>query len=454
MATLGLAVGLCAFPVRHLRRMAAQTAMLIVSGSTAIAASLWWAGEVPHGGHGNPNWLGLVLAVALPIVADRAMSSSGRERRWCVVALGIGALGLALSHSRSAWLGTALASIVMVRGRKRWVLAAAGIALTALVVWCTDVGAALEGRLWIWRAALSAAGERPVVGHGIGRFAFSFLDAQGQLLAPLPLPVASVRFVNAENAHNDALQLLVEGGAVACLGVAVALVTALVQLNRRWRGGLGALIALAVAGGADVTLLQPAVLVLVALVFAGCPRLRWQKHDNLFAVALVGGLAMLLLISTRAWIAEHLLAQARQLPFADRASRLERAQLVDRDAGTVTFELGLTHLASGQPRKAVDDFERSRLTFANVGTDVALGNAWIAIGLPDRAVPAFRRALRWQPARFAAQLNLCEAARLSGDLALAEQHLRQAEQLQPHHAKLAVIRERLRRATIDTATDE
>jgi O-antigen ligase len=131
----------------------------------------------PDGNLGNANLLGALLAMALPLAAHRALAAGPAVRRgW----LGLGALlvaGLAASTSRSAWLGAlgglGVLAAFLVPGRRRWIVAAAGIAavvaaaaliaLTPLRALNDDTG---EARLGVWHDALSVVAERPLLGWG------------------------------------------------------------------------------------------------------------------------------------------------------------------------------------------------------------------------------------------------------------------------------------------------
>ena len=128
---------------------------------------------------------------------------------------------------------------------------------------------------------------------------------------------------------------------------------------------------------------------------------------------------------------------------------MERAVAVAPDSGEAQLALGLALLDAGEANAAVDHLERSAQLLANTGTFVAIGNAELSRGDEERAIAAYRRALAWQPASFAANLNLAEALRRRGDLAAAAAALARARALYPHHPKLLAADERLRRTQAD-----
>lgn len=454
VASAALAWALTGLPRASVALMGARVAMLVGVISSASAIASRWSGSKPHGGHGNPDWLGLVLVAALPLIIAHAARIRGAERWLAALAVAVAAVGLLLSGSRSAWAGGAVAAAVMLRGRWRAGAIFAAALGAALVVWRTDFGEAFGGRVWIWQNALDAALDRPLLGVGTGRFAFAFLDAQGAALAPMPLDHASVTFVNAQSAHDDWLHLFVEGGVAAPLLALAALASAAWQLRDSHRGAAAAVVAVAVSGIGDVALLQPGVLVLVTFAFAGCPRLVPRRGDGVMAVVLLIALAALLPGASQRWLGQRRLAEARELSFEKRVAPLEHAARTASSDGDIALELGLAYAAIGDEARALDWLERSSRTLANVGTHIAIGNARLAVGDDEGALRAFRTALRYQPARLAAHVNLAECARRLHRLDLARHHLRAAEELQPNHPKLAALRERLRRAAIEAATRE
>jgi tetratricopeptide (TPR) repeat protein len=424
--------------------LASRVAMLVLLGSGAATAWQLARGAPLHGLHGNPDWLGLCVVAALPLACHRL-------RAPMLVPVVVGVATLLASQSRSAWAGALVAAVLLLRGRPRALALGGGAVAVAAAVWFTDVGAAWQGRLWIWRHAWRALAEAPILGHGAGRFGFAYLDAQGQSLAALPLDVAAARFSNATTAHHDALHLAVEAGAPVSLALLAAFAFTAWRLRERWPAGAASLAAVAVAGLGDVALLQPAVVCLSALVLSAAP-LEPRRSDGLFALVALAAAAALLPEAIGSWTAERRLTRARAAPLAERRSILTQAAAQAPRHGELALELGLTHLALGDAEAALPWLGRSRARFANVGTDVAAGNAELALGHDDEAIAAFERALAWHPARFAAQLNLAEALRRRGDLEGARAHLAAARDLQPNHPKLRALADALRRSEADAAT--
>jgi len=436
----------------QLRRTAGEAALIVAAGSSLAAILQALRGTAIVGLQGNPNWLGLVLACALPLAIDHAL---GLERGPARVAAGacvlVGACAVLLSGSRAAWVALAAATLLLAARRWRWLAAAPLFAIG--YAWLSgDLLASLRGRLWIWQATLTASGEHPLAGHGTGEFPFAFLDAQGDMLSGLAYDEAAVRFVNATSAHNDWLQLLLEGGLPALLLAAAALAMAAWQLRRSWPGGAACVLAVMVAAAGDAPMRLTSVILLVALVLAATPPLAPRRPDRLLAIAALLATVALLPRAASDWIGHRRLTSARALVLDARATALAGAAKASPSSGEIALARGLARLELGQPKAALPSLERSRELLANVGTDVAIGNCQLQLGNAGAAISAYRRALARHPALVRARVNLAEAHRTAGALDEAERQLTIARELQPHHPKLKRIAEQLRRDRIDEAT--
>ncbi len=131
----------------------------------------------PDGNLGQPNLLGALLAMALPLALARALKTAGPARRGWLGLAGLCAGALVISTSRSGWLGaaaglTTLAVLLAPPRRLQFVLpaaaallcvAAAVIVLSPLRGLNQDTGAA---RLGVWRDSLAVIADRPLVGWG------------------------------------------------------------------------------------------------------------------------------------------------------------------------------------------------------------------------------------------------------------------------------------------------
>jgi len=407
-----------------------------------------------HGGQGNPDWVGLLLAVTLPLslaaLLDAARGSRGERILALLVLPQIPAL--LLSQSRTAWIALAVAGLVTLADPrlplKRNVAIALGLPLGAAAIVLIAPGSAshaLAGRVWIWGlAARAAAGALPW-GDGLGTFPARFLATQGDALSGLPAPEAARQFVNATSAHDDWLETAVEMGVPGLLLLAGAVGAGIIACRRAGaRAEAATLIAFAVAAVADNPLKQPAVLAPVALALAGAPRtvLLWDRPRRAGPVIVGAGLlaaAALLPIAASSWLGAHLATRARDADPQRKVALLSRAAEIDRRSGEIAFALGLARLEYGQPDAAIAELERSRSLLPQVAVEVALGNAHLRAGATADAVTSYERALRLDPGSFRAHTNLAVALRRLGRDGEAERHLHSARLVWPHHPALAEI---------------
>ncbi|MEO7092644.1 MAG: O-antigen ligase family protein, partial [Polyangiales bacterium] len=263
-----------------------------------------------HGGQGNPNWLGLLLAVTLPLSLEALCAWRARPpRRPALVAFAAASSvlqlpGLVLSHSRVAWVATAIGLAVLVVGARLRGTARLPRATMAIAALCAllAIGRAspaiaalgapssaeatpldsLRGRIFLARVSAGAAVRALPFGVGLGGFGHAYLAAQGEVLGTMAPKEASHRFLNATTAHDDWLQVAIESGPLAVLLLAASLGLAVVALHRaRLHGGSAALVACGICALGDSPLRQPAVVLVVALVLSTIPaRIHRQPVDR------------------------------------------------------------------------------------------------------------------------------------------------------------------------------
>jgi O-antigen ligase len=219
----------------------------------------------PTGSFTDPNSLGNVLAVSLPLVVLAADRLAGIARL-ALVAVGVlVTVGLVLTFSRMSWIGGTVGLLIAVallpRGRRLpSFLAVATLAVATVVVSSALTGNTLgqrassilhptasnvstsEGddeRIGFWRAAIDVIEEHPVTGVGLNN-----LNAQ--------LGRRTGGVTQYTHAHSTFLQLTGEGGAFAAVGLVLLLVGA----GRSIRTGLrGDRFVAAAAGGALAAML-------------------------------------------------------------------------------------------------------------------------------------------------------------------------------------------------------
>ncbi len=451
-------------------QLARTTALLtgtLVATAAVGSALVGTRGLALHAGQGNPNWLGLLLAVTLPLSVDAAHAWR-RSRTACAAALTATALelgALTVSHSRVGWGATlaalVFAGIVVAFRRKRWPRRAAGVA--ALAVFCVagsaaaegDVPAdlALRGRAWIWHQTARAAASAAPFGAGLGRFGHVYLEAQGRELARLSPGQAARRFVNATTAHEEYLQAAVESGPVAALLLAWALLLgARAHARGRWLGGAAALIAVAVASLGDSPLRQPAVAIVTGLVLGVTVRGRRARAGPRRVAPLLLGLAAvtwLLFAATRGWLATRERSRANDASPMVRVSMLAKSTRLDPGSGECALELGLARLALGDADGALGELRRADELLADTGVRVAIGSALLAQGHPVEADGAYRRALAFDPGSFRARVGLAEALVDEGELDLAEIEALTARRSLPGDPRVRDVLDRIRERQMD-----
>jgi tetratricopeptide (TPR) repeat protein len=444
-----------------LRRCAGRAAAItaVIGAGAVIGAWLRGArGLELHGWQGNPDWLGLVLAAALPLVVGRVVDLRGERALFARLELGallvvlvLALGGVVLSSSRTAWIALAGAAIVTMPGRWR-VVGIGGAAVVAIVLWRGGLGEGASGRLWIARVTLDAGARALPFGHGAGDFPFVYLEAQAERLATMSLDEASARWLHAVTAHDDWLELFATGGLPAILFAAGALGLAFLDLQRSWRAGAACIVVVAIAMAGDAALHQPALVALLGLLLGASRRLDPRRGDAALATAIFVALVALLPRAALDWITERRLTRAAALEPSARLVLVTETARAAPHSGEAALALGLARAESGDPAAALPELERARAALPDTAPHLAAGNAYLALGHVNEAIAAFRRALAIHPASFRAHLDLAEAYRRAGDLDAAERHLASARELQPHHPKLEVLAEDLRRARIEAVT--
>lgn len=176
LAYIGLFVGgawLARSPASREWTLTAFLAGCAVASLEAVHEVLTGFPPRPDGNLGQANLLGALLAMAVPIAAGRAV----RRPAWALLLVLLGT-GLALSSSRSGWLGALAGSLVVIglsaRGnRLRFVVLACALAAIGVALLMIAVGplSALNGdtgvaRLHVWRDSLPLIAARPLVGYG------------------------------------------------------------------------------------------------------------------------------------------------------------------------------------------------------------------------------------------------------------------------------------------------
>jgi O-antigen ligase len=275
---------------------------------------------------------------------------------WLATCLVLLAAGLLACLSRggvlSAMVGAAVAGMLLLtrRAAPRWVLGVGVVfAATALVGWFgldrvtrrwehLLIDATAEGRLSVWSRTLPLIARYPLTGTGLGTF--SVVEPQTRE----PGDPATIIW---DHAHNDYLELAVEGGPFALLTAMMIIALVIYKgvrafqrypnngLGRLALGGLMGFVAVATQSLMDFGLHVPAVMVLLTVVAAMLTNLADAPEtigDALPDVApvptgVLSRVGMLVPVGALLVVAVFLVREGQRSTLADRECRLAWATL-------------------------------------------------------------------------------------------------------------------------------
>ncbi|AYZ30480.1 PglL family O-oligosaccharyltransferase [Serratia sp. FDAARGOS_506] len=215
-----------------------------------FAPTLAWVapnGSRVYGVFQQPNVLGSFIATGLALtlwllLAPLSAPTWRRQLPLLALLVAFSAL-LVLIQSRAAWLGGALAAVLLLwrlarqhPAASRWACGALllGIGLGLMGLFTGQQGLiAREGsnysRLTMLQDTLSMILAKPLLGWGYGGFEYSFAHFRLQAM-----PWREVLEV-AGHPHNEILLWWVEGGLPALVGIAIVLVAGALLLKRAWQ---------------------------------------------------------------------------------------------------------------------------------------------------------------------------------------------------------------------------
>lgn len=271
------------------------------SGQSKFASDYFFSfanADRPSAAFYDPISLGNVLAIALPLALALLLRSRSTGRRVVFAgALGVIAVGLALTLSRMSWIAAA-AGVVLVLGflparRLRATFIVVGMGAVALASALTIGGKALSERFAsisnpTARGVTTAAGDRTreELWHAAWRIAWNhefFGTGFGHLNDELARVVAGIGPTS--HAHSTYLQLFAETGVIGLAAVAIVLSASLsgIWRGRGWNpmlaaGLLGSLVALLICWTTDFTVRYLQVAVFVAVILGAAAGLGGRKR--------------------------------------------------------------------------------------------------------------------------------------------------------------------------------
>jgi hypothetical protein len=255
---------------------------------------------------GNPNHLGALLAMLLPLAAVLAVQARGRERLAITAVAALAVVELGITAARGAWLGLIAATAVLavlfrreLRPHRRRVALTAVATIAALAAVYLVLGAAgatkiepadlaragpgstLDLRLELWSTAWRVTADHPVAGVGPDVFPLVFPAYASERFFRLHGP-----FTVANGAHNVFVNTLVNVGAVGLAAFVALLAVAATWFARAWPllHGESRLVAGTLAAGVVAYLVQACLnvqVVALSLCF-------WTFLGMLVAVTLAG----------------------------------------------------------------------------------------------------------------------------------------------------------------------
>ena len=192
---------------------------------------------------GNPNFLSSYITLVLPLALVYFLKAKDKPALFYYFGIIIlFAIYLAISATRSSWLGAGAGMVVLFLFKDLRELLAAAKKRAALIFVCAvlafslwngaaaitragetgflaapslsadagQINQAWHQRVMMWNCALKAAKKSPLIGGGWGSYQFNYAECQGQLLMKYPR-LAPLR-TQANAAHNELAEVLAQTG--------------------------------------------------------------------------------------------------------------------------------------------------------------------------------------------------------------------------------------------------
>jgi tetratricopeptide (TPR) repeat protein len=398
-----------------------------------LAAAAWvyvelLTSDAVAGPFGRPGVAGPVLGallgpvLLLPWTTRTILRAAG-------AALLIAACWFTQSRTGLAAAGVSVLLVVPWRRTALALLALGGVGAALLLagIVTPDGAVTLKVRRGVWRAAVTLAEERPLVGHGHGSFRSEVLRVRD--LEEARLSRGREPFM----AHSDVLHAAAEGGVPAAAllllfgvgALAVALAASRAGGGDPWAGAALAVLAAQLAAGlAEQVLYDPAhaLLAAVALATVLARRSPAAAASPRAAVRVAAWAAALALIGVFALRARDVLADAHVRAFREEAAKRVTAEQV----GALARE----RLVEGALRWRPDHPDALHL----------LGVAEAEQGRMDAARARWHEALAVEPGLTAARLDVAQSYVQQGRPADAQAALLEARRADPTRYDVALRR--------------
>lgn len=241
-------MGLLYFAARQSNVSHSLYCVLVATGVIQAAWGVLQYAGIARAGHayfpmtgafGNPGLLGGFLALAFVAAAGGWLAHKNTKRIfWGIACIATG-VAMGLADSRAAWVAAVAGLLVLLIKKsprrvplwgKALAVGTAGILAAGLYIYRPT---SAEGRLFVWKIALSAWTENPLTGYGPGGFASHYMFQQADYLDACADEEERLGADDNYLAFNEPLRILYEEGAVG-----FALFAALcVQVFRAFRRG-------------------------------------------------------------------------------------------------------------------------------------------------------------------------------------------------------------------------
>lgn len=274
-----------------------------------------FANDRVGGPFGQPAFLGASMVLIVPLCAAVALDRVHHHawRAGGVLGSALGLTALALSESRAAWVGAAIAALAVIVRRRSWIVGGVGIAAVCGLLFFTSLGdraatltdlddGVIAGRVDEWQVGARALAATPtfgVLGYGPEGYRTVF----GQHVDE-DYVIEYGRAVITDRAHSGLLDTSLSGGVVAGLGMALLQLGLVVTSIQRLRSDDPADVALgaAVFGYLVQQLflfplaeLDPILWILAGILVARRPQRREQRPPLFTSVS--GGKRSMMLVA-------------------------------------------------------------------------------------------------------------------------------------------------------------